>query len=152
MCSLSVGLLMMFVMCFIPICVALSFIGVYPRPIFLVDVYIASVGKLGVSPREFLAALLRILSIVSSYLSVKMPRWVAWYLDLSSWSITSSFRLGDSNLRVRILARFLMFAVICLRWSLKSSMGLMCTPRILYDLFGGRYWMGVSSSDLIVLI
>ena len=115
MCSLSVGLLMMFVMCFIPICVALSFIGAYPRPIFLVDVYIASVGKLGVSPREFLAALLRILSIVSSYLSVKMPRWIARYLDLSSRSITSFSPLGESNLQVTILASFLMAAVICLR-------------------------------------
>jgi hypothetical protein len=84
MYPMHVGLLMMFVMCSIPICVALSFIGAYPRPISLVDVWIASVRKLGISPRAFLAALLRILSIVSSYLSVKMPRWVAWYLDLSS--------------------------------------------------------------------
>ena len=77
MYPLSVGLLIIHVMCPISICVALSFIGVYPRPISLVRLCIASAGKLGVSPSAFLAILLRILSIVSSCLSVKMPRWVA---------------------------------------------------------------------------
>ena len=40
---------------------------------------------------------------------------------------------------------------MCFRWSLKSSMGLICTPNVLYDLFGGRYLMFVPSSNLIVL-
>ena len=31
-------------------------------------------------------------------------------------------------------------------------MGLMCNPSILYDLFGGKYFMGVLSSNLIVEI
>ena len=71
------GLLMISVMCSMPIWVALSFIGAYPSPISLVGLCIASVGKLGVKPSAFLAALLRILSTCSSCLSVKMPRWVA---------------------------------------------------------------------------
>ena len=65
---------MIYVMSFIPIQVALSFIGAYPSPIYLVGLCIASVGKLGVSPSAFLAALLRILSTCSKFLSVKMPR------------------------------------------------------------------------------
>ena len=75
---------MISVMCSMPICVARSFIGVYPSPIYVAGLCITSVGKLGVRPSAFLAALLRILSICSSCLSVKMPRWVAWYFDLSS--------------------------------------------------------------------
>jgi len=31
-------------------------------------------------------------------------------------------------------------------------MGLMCTPSVLYDLFGGKYLMGVQSSNMIVEI
>ena len=76
-CPLSVGLLMMFVLCFMPVWVALSFSGAYPSPISLVGLCIASVGKLGVSSCAFLAALLRILSTCSNCLSVKMPRRVA---------------------------------------------------------------------------
>ena len=70
---------------------------------------IASVGKLCVSPSAFLAALLRILSIVESLLSVKMPSWVAWYLDFKSWSMTSCFLLGDSRLFVSTRASFFDF-------------------------------------------
>ena len=29
--------------------------------------------------------------------------------------------------------------VMCMKCSLKSSSGLMCTPSIFFDLFGGRY-------------
>ena len=134
-----VGLLTIYVMYSMPICVALSFIGAYPRLISLFGLCIASVGKLGISPSAFLAALLGILSIASSFLSMKIPMWVAWYLGLSSWPITVFFRLGDSSLRVRTLASFLMSIVMCLRRSRESSMGLMCTPNILYDVFGGRY-------------
>ena len=88
---LSVGLLRMSVMCYIYICVARFFIRAYPRPISLVGLCIASIGKLGVSPILFLAALLSSLSIGSSCLSVNVPRWIAWYLDLSSWSIACFF-------------------------------------------------------------
>ena len=76
---LSVGLLMIFEICSMPIRVTLSFIGAYPSPISLVGLCIASIGKLGVSPSAFLAALLRILSICPSCLSMKMPRWLEWY-------------------------------------------------------------------------
>ena len=84
MYPLSVGLLMISVMCFIPIRFAISFIGAYPSPIFLMCLCIAPGRKLGVSSSAFLAALFMILSIVSSCLSVKIPKWVAWYFDLSS--------------------------------------------------------------------
>ena len=87
MCPLSVGLYRISVICSISICVALSFIGAYPRSISVVCLCFASVGKLGIKPSECLAALLRSLSIVSICLSVNMPKWVAWYFDLSSWSI-----------------------------------------------------------------
>ena len=63
--------------CSMPIRVVLSFIGAYSSPISLLGLCIASVGKLGISPSAFLAALLRILSTCSSCLSVKMLRWVA---------------------------------------------------------------------------
>ena len=104
---------MIAVMCSMPIWVAMSFIGAYPSPIFLVGLCIASVGKLGVRPSAFLAALLRILSICSNCLSVKMPRWVAWYFDLSSCLITSFLRSGDSSLFVRASASFIMSIVMC---------------------------------------
>jgi hypothetical protein len=57
-----VGLLMISVMCSMPIWVALSLVGAYPSPMSLVGMCIASVGKLGVWPGAFLAALLRIFS------------------------------------------------------------------------------------------
>ena len=113
---------------------------------------IASVGKLGVRPIACVAALLSILSIVFSCESVKIPRWVAWYLDLSSWSMTNCFLLGDSRHLVSTRASFLTSVVICFRWSVKSNMGLICTLSILYDLLGGRYLIFVPSSNLIVLI
>ncbi len=106
MYPLSLGLLMISVMCSMPIWVALSFIGEYPSPISLVGLCIASVGKLGARPFAFLAALLRILFTCFSCLFVKTPRWVVWYFDLSSCSITSFLRLGNSNLFAKALANF----------------------------------------------
>ena len=76
---------------------------------------IAYVGKLGVSHSAFLVALFRILFIVSSCMSVNIPKWVAGYFDLSRCCITSCFRLGDSSLFVRVVASFRMYAVMCLR-------------------------------------
>ena len=146
------GSLRMSIRCSIPICVALFLIGAYPNPISFEGRCIDSVGKLGIRPMAFLAALLSILSIVESCVSVKITRWVAWYLDLSNWSMTSCFLLGDSRLLVSIRASFLTSVVMCLKWSLKSSMGLICTPSILYDLFGGRFLIFVPSSNLIVFI
>ena len=81
----------------IPNRVVLSLSGAYPNPISFVGRCIDSVGKLRVSPNAFLAVLLSILSIVSSCASVNIPRWLAWYLDLSSLSITSCFLFGDSR-------------------------------------------------------
>jgi hypothetical protein len=88
---MSVGLLRNSAMCSILICVALSFIGVYSRSISVVDLCITSVEKLEVRPRAFLDALSKSLSIVSSCLSLSIPKWMAWYLDLRNWSITSLF-------------------------------------------------------------
>ena len=122
---------MISVMCSMPIWVALFLIGAYPSPISLVGLCMACVGKLGVRPIAPLAALLRILSTCYNCLSVRMPRWVAWCFDLSSCSITSFLRLGDSSLFYRALAKFLMSVVMCLKWSRKSSIGLMCTLSIL---------------------
>ena len=74
----------MSIRCSNPICVALSLRDAFPNPISFVDRCIASVGKLGVRPIAFLAALSSILSIVSSWESVDISRNVARYLDLSS--------------------------------------------------------------------
>ena len=78
------GLLRISMRCSIPICVALFLSGAYHSPISFVGRCIASVGKMGVRPSTFLPTLLSILSIVESCVSVKILRWVAWYLDLSS--------------------------------------------------------------------
>ena len=72
---LSVDLLRMSVMCSILIYAARSFIGAYLRPITLLGRCFASVGKFGISSLAFLAALLSNLSIVTSCLSVNIPRW-----------------------------------------------------------------------------
>ena len=98
--------------CSIPICVALFLYGAYHSPISFVGRCIASVGKLRIRPNAFLVALLSILSIVESYVSVKIPRWVAWYLDLSNWSMTSCFLLGDSRLLASTRASFLTSVVM----------------------------------------
>ena len=90
---LSVGVLRISVMCSIPICVARSFICAYPSLVSFVD---RCIGKLGISPIAFLVTLLSCLPIVSSCLSVNIPKWMAWYLDLSNWSIASVFKLGGS--------------------------------------------------------
>ena len=63
--------------------------------------------------------------------------------------MTSCFMLGESLFLVSTRARFLTSVVMCLRW---SSMGLICTISILYDLFGGRHLIFVPVSNLIVLI
>ncbi len=67
-------------------------------------------------------------------------------------SITNCFLLGGSLLLISTRASFLTSVVMCLRWSLKSNMGLIFTLSILYDLFGGRYVMFDPSSNLIVVI
>ncbi len=59
---------------------------------------------------------------------------------------------GLSFLLAMALASFLTSLVMRRKCSLKSSMGLMWTPSILYDLFGGRYFMWVPSVNVIELI
>ncbi len=60
--------------------------------------------------------------------------------------------MGLSFLFVRALASFRTSLVMCVKFSLKSSSGLMCTPSILYDLFGASYVMWDPSRKDIVLI
>jgi hypothetical protein len=60
MYPMYIGLLTISVMCTMPVCGALSFIGAYLRPIALVGLCITSVGKLVVRPSAFFAALSRI--------------------------------------------------------------------------------------------
>jgi hypothetical protein len=50
------------------------------------------------------------------------------------------------------MASFFTSLVIWWKCSLKSSMGLMWTPSILYDLLGGRYLMWVPSVNMMELI
>ena len=52
----------------------------------------------------------------------------------------------------RVLASFLTSLVMWRNCSLKFNMGLMWTPSILYDVFGGRYFMRVPSANVIELI
>jgi len=85
-------------------------------------------------------------------MSVKIPIWAAWYLDLSNRSISSSFLFGDSFPSFTTLASGWTSPVACFRWSLKPIMGLICATSIMYDVFGGRCLMCVPSSDFIVLI
>jgi len=62
---LTMDMLRSSVMCSSPIRIARSFIGAYPSPIFWVGRFMASVGKLTISPIVFRAALLNRLFDVS---------------------------------------------------------------------------------------
>ncbi len=122
-----------------PICVALSLMEGYPRPISLVGLCTPSVGKLCNMLVARRSALLSMRSIYVSCVSVKTPRCVAWYFDLRS---CFNMRVLYGGLRLRlvsVLAMSLTSLVMCARCSLKSSIVLMCTPSSLYDLFGGSY-------------
>ena len=127
------------VRCSIPICVALSRMGGRPRPASLRGFCMPSEGKFGSRPIACLIALLRIPSMVVSCLSLNTPRCVAWYLDFSSCSIANDLSGGLIFYFARALASFLTSLVMWRKCSLKSNMGLMWTPSILYDLLGGRY-------------
>ena len=111
------------------------------------------VVKLGRKPRAFLVALLRMPSMVVSCLSLNTSRRVAWDLDFSNSSIAIDFRGGLSLRFARASAYFLTSLVtIWRKCSRKSSMGLICIPSILYDLFGGRYLMWNQSANVMELI
>ena len=74
MWPLSVGLLMVRVRCSEPMEMALEVIGARPRPNSAVGRWIASVGKLGVTPNAFLAAALSMASMVASCESLNIPK------------------------------------------------------------------------------
>ena len=74
MCPLSVGLLDMFTRCSVPIVAALLRMESSPSPNSVVGLCIASVGNPGVTPRDWRAALLRIVSMLVSCVFVNMPR------------------------------------------------------------------------------
>ena len=69
-------------------------------------------------------------SMVVSYLSLKNPRCVAWYLDFSSCSIANDLSGGLNFRFARALTSFLASLVMWRKCSLKSSMGLMWNPSI----------------------
>ena len=140
------------VRCSIPICVALSRMGGRPRPASLRGFCMPSEGKFGRRPIACLIALFRIPSMVLSCLSLNTPRCVAWYFDFRSCSIAKDFKGGLSFRLARAMASFLTSLVIWWKCSLKSNMGLMWTPSILYDLFGGRYLMWVPSMNVMEFI
>ena len=77
MCPLSVGLLEVLIRCSVPIAVALLKIGSRPKPSSAVGLWIASVGKPGVTPNDWRATLFSILSMFNSCACVKIPRCVA---------------------------------------------------------------------------
>ena len=99
-----------------------------------------------------LIALFKIPSMVVSCLSLNTPRCVAWNLDFSSCSLAKDLSGGLSFLFARALDSFFTSLVMWRKCSLKSSMRLMWTPGILYDLFGGRYFMWVPSVNVIEFI
>ena len=74
---------------------------------------------------------------------------MACYLVFSNCSIAIDLKGALSLSFARALANFLTSLVIWRKCSRKSSMGLMWTPSILYDLLGGRYLIWVSSANVI---
>ncbi len=111
-----------------------------------------SEGKFGSRPMACLIVLFSMPSMVVSFLSLNTPRCVAWYLDFSSCYMANDLSGGLSFRFARVLASLLTSLVMWMKCSLKSNMGLMWTPSILYYLFGGRYLMCVPSANVMVLI
>jgi len=147
---LSESLFMTRVRCSIPICVALSRMGGRPIPASFRGFCMPSEGKFGRRPIACLIALFRIPSMVVSCLSLNTPRCVACYLDFNSCSIANDFRGGLSSRFARALASFLTSLMMWRKCFLKSSMGLMWNPSILYDLFGERYFMWGPSTNVMI--
>ena len=84
--------------------------------------------------------------------SLNTPRWVAWYLDFNSCSIAIDLGGGLRLHFARVLASLFTSLVIWRKCSRKSSMGLMWTPSIFYDSFGGIYLIWVPSMNVMELI
>ena len=126
--------------------------GGRPRPASFRGLCTPPEGKFGRRPMACLIALFKISSMVVSCLSLNTPRCVAWYLDFSSCSIAKDLSGGLSFLLARDFASFLTSLVMWRKCSLKSSIGLMWTLSILYDLSGGRNFMWVPSANVIELI
>jgi hypothetical protein len=103
---LSVSLFNTRVRCSIPIFVTLSRIGERPRPASFRGICTPSVEKLGRRLIACLIVLLSMPSIVVSFLSLNIPRYVAWYLDLRSCSIAIVFKGGLSLRLARALTSF----------------------------------------------
>ena len=142
---LYVFLLIVLVRCSTPILVALSLMEGNPRPTSLSWRWTPSVGKFGRNPMDCRVALLSIPSMVVSWISLKTPRWVAWYYDFRSCSTTRILYVGLSFFLESAVASFLASFIMCVWCSPMSSIVLMWMPSILYDLLGGRYLMGEPS-------
>ena len=149
---LSMSLFIVRTRCSTPIWVALSLIERRPRPISLRGLCNPSVKKFGNRPMACRMALFRMPSIVVSCRSLSTPRCVAWYLDFNSCSTTRVLYGGLSFIFVRALASLRTSLAMFVKCSLESKTGLMCTPNILYYLFGGRYVMRDPYRKDIVLI
>ena len=151
---LSGSLFITRVRCSIPVCVALSRMGVKPKPASFRGLCTPSMGKLGRSrsTRACLIAVLRMPSMFVSCLSLNTPRYMAWYVYFNDCSIAIDLRGGLSLRFARALDNYLTSLVLWRKCSWKSSMGLMWTPSILYDLFGGRYLIWVPSANMIEMI
>ena len=145
---LSVSLFITRVRCSIPICVALFPLGLPLSGVVVRPQWGNWVGSLGLVSM----LCLRMPSTVVSCLLLNTPRCVAWYSDFSNCSMAIDLRGGLSLRFARALANFLTSLVMWRKCSRKSNMGMMWTPSILYDLFGGRYLMWVPSANAMELI
>jgi hypothetical protein len=88
MYPLSESLFMVLMRCLILIWVALSLTDGSPRPISFIGRWTPSMKKFERRPVANRSARFSMPSISDSWRSLKIPRCVAWYLDLRSCSIT----------------------------------------------------------------
>ena len=134
--------------CSTPSWVALSLMGDSSRLASLSGRWAPSVGEFGRSPIECRIALSSMPSMDSRYCSLKTPRWVARYFDFRSCSTTKVLYVGLSFLLENEAVGFLTSLVMYACCFVKSTIVLMFTPSILYDLLGGRYLLcGVWECD-----
>ena len=149
---LSVSLFMVRTRCSTPIWVTLYLIDGKPSPSYLRVLCTPSVEELGSRLMAWRMALISMPSMDVRCRALSTRRYVAWYWDFRSCSTTKVLCGELSFLFVRAVANLWTSLVMLVKCSLKSIVGLMCTQRILYGLFGGRYVMCNPYRKEIVLI
>ena len=142
---LSVSLFITRVRCSIPICVALFPLGLPLSGVVVRPQWGNWVGSLGLVSM----LCLRMPSTVVSCLLLNTPRCVAWYSDFSNCSMAIALRGGLSLRFDWALANLLTSLVMWRMCSRKSSMGLMLTSSIFYDLIGCRYLIWVPFANVL---